>query len=161
MQNRSFEIDQGSVRQETRTVEASLSSEFPVLRREGEEVLSHKPGAIDLSRAPLPLLRSHNVNELPVGIVESLKIEGGKLRGIIRFSESADAIWADVKSVILRNLSIGYSIIEKVKTKRGFIATKWMPYEASLVSAPADSSVGINRSITIKRRTKSWTRTMF
>ena len=54
MEKRSFEIDIGSIRAETRTVSASLSSEQPVKRYDGEEVLSHKPGAVDLSRAPLP-----------------------------------------------------------------------------------------------------------
>lgn len=154
MEKRSFEIDVGSIRAESRTVEASLSSEFPVKRFDGEEVLSHKPGAIDLSRAPLPLLRSHNVNELPVGTVENLKVEGGKLRGTIRLSANEDGLWKDIQDLIVRNLSIGYRILERVKTKTGFIATKWLPYECSLVAAPADNTVGINRSLTTKKENK-------
>ena len=58
-----------------RTVEASLSSETPVLRPGlGREILSHAPGAVDLSRSPLPVLTSHNRDETPVGIVENLRI---------------------------------------------------------------------------------------
>lgn len=148
MQKRSFEIDIGSIRAETRTVSASLSSEYPVKRYDGEEVLRHTPEAVDLSRAPLPLLCAHNSAALPVGVVEGLTVADGKLKGTIRLSANQDALWTDIQDGILRNLSIGYQVIEKQKTKRGFIATKWMPYECSLVAAPADNTVGINRSIT-------------
>jgi len=154
MEKRSFEIDVGSIRAESRTVSASLSSEHPVRRYDGEEVLSHKPGAVDLSRAPLPLLCSHNNASLPVGVVEGLSVSDGKLKGTIRLSANQDALWTDITDGIIRNLSIGYQIQEKQKTKRGFIATKWMPYECSLVAAPADNTVGINRSINQKKGEK-------
>ena len=150
MKTRTFEIDGGSIRAETRTVAASLSSENPVKRFDGEEILSHKPGAVDLSRAPLPLLRAHDNSALPVGVVEGLTLEGGKLKGTIRLSASQDAIWQDITDGILRNLSIGYQVFEKQRTKRGFIVTKWLPYECSLVAAPADNTVGINRAINTK-----------
>ncbi len=148
MEKRNFKIDIGSIRAETRTVSASLSSEYPVKRYDGEEVLKHTPEAVDLSRAPLPLLCAHNGAALPVGVVEGLTVADGKLKGTIRLSANQDALWTDIQDGILRNLSIGYQIISKQKTKRGFIATKWMPYECSLVAAPADNTVGINRSIT-------------
>jgi HK97 family phage major capsid protein len=151
MEKRNFEIDVGSIRAETRTVAASLSSEQPVKRFDGDEILSHKPEAVDMSRAPLPLLRSHNNAELPVGVVEGLNVAEGKLRGTLRLSANQDALWKDIVDGIIRNLSIGYSIIERVKTKTGFLATKWMPYECSLVAAAADNTVGINRSINPKK----------
>jgi len=150
MEKRSFEIDIGNIRAETRTVSASLSSETPVMRYDGEEILSHKPGAVDLSRAPLPLLCSHNNSTLPVGVVEGLGVADGKLKGIIRLSANQDGLWRDIQDGIIRNLSIGYQIQERQKTKRGFIATRWMPYECSLVAAPADNTIGINRSVTHK-----------
>jgi len=146
MEKRSFEIDIGTVRAESRTVQASLSSEFPVERYNGEEILRHTPEAVDLSRAPLPLLRAHDNTSLPVGVVEGLTVSDGKLKGTIRLSANEDGLWTDIKDGILRNLSIGYRVIEKQKTKRGFIATKWMPYECSLVAAPADNTVGIGRN---------------
>lgn len=151
MEKRNFEIDVGSIRAETRTVSASLSSEHPVKRFDGEEVLSHKPGAVDLSRAPLPLLRAHDNSSLPVGVVEGLTIADGKLKGTLRLSANQDGLWRDIQDGIIRNLSIGYKILERQKTKRGFIATKWMPYECSLIAAPADNTVGINRSIDQKK----------
>lgn len=146
MEKRIFQIEVSNIRAETRTIPASLSSEHPVKRFDGEEVLSHAPGAVDLSRAPLPLLASHNTGMLPVGVVEDLTVAAGKLKGTIRLSANEDGLWRDICDGILRNLSIGYQIIEKQKTKKGYIATKWMPYECSLVAAPADNTVGINRS---------------
>jgi len=149
MEHRTFSIQLGETRGEERAVEASLSSEYPVQRASGKEVLVHSEQAIDLSRAPLPLLRSHEQTDLPVGIVENLKVVGDKLRGLLRFGNSslAKEIWEDVKSGILRSLSIGYL---PLKEERGngdsYKVTRWQPLEVSLVSVPADSTVGIGRS---------------
>ena len=69
-----------------KTVEASLSSETPILRPGlGREILVHTSAAVDLSRAPLPLLTSHNRDETPVGIIENIRISSGKLRATLRF----------------------------------------------------------------------------
>ena len=133
-----------------RTIEASLSSEYPVQRAKGKEVLVHDQNAVDLSRAPLPLITGHDTQELPVGVVEGLRVEGGKLRGSLRFGESqrAQEVYADVKSGILRSLSVGY-IVGATERAQGdsYRVTKWQPYEASLVACPADPSVGIGRSM--------------
>lgn len=150
MEKRSFEIDVRSIQAESRSIPASISSETPVMRFDGEEVLSHAPGAIDLSRSPLPLLRSHNSAELPVGVVEDLRVEAARMMGTIRLSSNQDAIWKDIQDHIIRNLSVGYKIVERQKTKKGYIATRWLPYEVSLVSAGADNTVGIGRSINHK-----------
>jgi len=145
VETRTFEI--GEIRADTRTAEATLSTEYPVRRPDGEEVLSHDPDAVDLSRAPLPLIVAHDGSNLPVGVVENLRIESKKLKGSLRFSKNAEGIWNDVKDGILRNLSIGYQIIQRTKTKAGYIATKWLPYECSLVAAGADPLAGIGRNL--------------
>jgi len=148
---RSFQL--GEV-QETgeRTIAASLSSEFPVQRSKGKEVLVHDPGAVDLTRAPLPLIVGHDPSELPVGIVEGLRVEGGRLRGSLRFGKSSRAqeVFADVKAGILRNLSVGY-LVQATERGQGdsYRVTRWQPYEASLVACPADPSVGIGRSMNL------------
>lgn len=147
---RKIEIDCERADSESRTVAASISSEEPVFRAGiGNEVLSHDPNAVDLSRAPLPLIESHDQRGLPVGIVEQLRIVGGKLRGILRFGNSARAgeIWKDVKAGILRGISIGYSIEDYTQTADGILATRWLPLEVSMVSVPADISVGVGRSL--------------
>ncbi len=132
-----------------RTVEASLSSETPYFRNGvGNEILSHAPGAIDLSRSPLPVLTSHNSSETPVAIVENLRVSGGKLRGVLRFGASQRAleVWKDVQAGVLRNTSVGYQIITGTAKGKDYLVSRWMPYEVSLVSVPADVTVGIGRS---------------
>lgn len=150
---RSFELDVQEIRsKEHRTINATLSSTYPVNRRDGAEILSHLPDAVDLGRAPLPLLCSHNDKQLPVGVVEGLRISDEKLRGTLRFSRTADSLWQDVEDGILRNLSIGYVVQQRQKTKTGYLVTKWQPFECSLVAAPADPTVGIGRKFTIEKK---------
>ena len=146
---RVFNIDLETRNDEQRTVEASVSSEDPCERLHGNEVLEHTDDAVDLSKAPLPLLISHNGSDLPVGIVEKLRIIKGKLRGVLRFGNSAKAkdVWTDVKTGIIHSLSIGYRIFEsKFVDDETYHVTKWMPLEVSLVSLPADTTVGIGRN---------------
>lgn len=141
----------GALDDVARTVEASLSSEQPVFRAQLglDEVLVHLPEAVDLTRAPLPLLTSHDRNSTPVGIIENIRIEGGKLRGLLRFGGSSRAkdVWEDVKAGVLRSISIGYEILKGAPEGSAYRVTRWRPYEASLVSVPADPTVGIGRSI--------------
>lgn len=140
-----------------KTFPAVISTEAPVKRRDWErgefdEVLSHKAGAVDLSRAPLPLLESHDRHRLPIGTVENLRIVDRKLRGDVRFGESARAkeIAADVEAGVVRNLSVGYSIESAAEKKTGkrttLTATRWTPHEASAVSVGADAGAGFNRA---------------
>ena len=131
-----------------RTIKLSLSSETPVPRYDGNEVLVHSPGAVDLSRAPLPLCIGHDLGGLPVGVVENLQLSGGKLRGVARFgtSPAATEAWQSICDGITRNISIGYSINETQNDGDTILVTKWTPYEASLVAVPADNTVGVNRS---------------
>ena len=48
--NRQFNFERDQVDEETRTVTLSFSSEAPVERFFGTEVLSHSPEAVDLTR---------------------------------------------------------------------------------------------------------------
>lgn len=132
-----------------RTVEASLSSETPVFRPGlGREILSHAAGAIDLSRAPIPVLTSHKRDETPVGVVENLRVAGGKLRGTLRLgnSQRAKEVWEDIKAGVLRNISVGYSIIKGAPKGDDYLVSLWQLLEVSLVAVPADPTVGIGRS---------------
>lgn len=139
------------------TIEASLSSEYPVERPGyGQEVLVHTADAVDLSRAPLPLITSHDHSQTPVGVVEQIRIVGNKLRGLIRLGNSKKAreLLEDIKGGILKNLSIGYQIIDAERDGETYRVTRWAPYEASLVSVPADPTVGIGRSEPLTLSTK-------
>jgi HK97 family phage major capsid protein/HK97 family phage prohead protease len=141
---------------EDRTYEFPFSSEFPVARYFGNEILSHEDEAADLSRLNdgAPLLFNHDPDRV-IGVVERAYIDGDKRRGYarVRFSRNsfAQEILSDVKDGVLRNVSFGYSI-DKMEERNGgdFVATSWSPYEVSVVSIPADSSVGIGRSLKTK-----------
>jgi HK97 family phage major capsid protein len=138
--------------------EMSFSSETPVPRWFGEEILDHSSGAIDMSRADsgLAYLVDHDTGA-QVGIIENLRVENKKMRGTVRFSRSqrAQEIKRDVQDGIRPFTSIGYRVNEMVLEKetddaegsqRTYRVTKWTPMEGSTVAVPADVSVGAGRA---------------
>lgn len=145
-----------TVDSEQRTMNFPFSSETPVERFFGDEVLSHAPGAkIDLSRLNdgAPLLFNHNMDDI-IGVVERANIDTKDRRGYatVRFANTdrARELMGMVQDGILRNVSFGYRIgsMEETGTRdrKEYTATEWAPYEISLVTVPADNSVGIGRS---------------
>lgn len=138
--------------QEERTVEFSFSSEYPVERSFGVEVLSHEDGAADLARLNdgAPLLFNHDMDR-PIGVVERAYIDKDKKKGYsrVRFSRNsfAQEILTDVKDGVMRNISVGYRIKEMEERNSEFVATNWEPYELSVVSVPADPRIGVGRSL--------------
>jgi HK97 family phage major capsid protein/HK97 family phage prohead protease len=139
---------------EDRIYEFPFSSEFPVARYFGNEILSHEAKAADLSRLNdgAPLLFNHNPDRV-IGVVEGARIDSKGRRGYarVRFSRNpfAQEVLSDVKDGVLRNVSFGYSIDKMEERGSGdFVATAWAPYEVSIVSVPADKTVGIGRALT-------------
>ena len=141
-----------------RTLELSFSSDVEVKRFGMIEILDHANGAADLSRLNNggPLLFNHDLDKV-IGVIERAWLDGtGKGRALVRFSkrEDAEEVWQDIQDGILKNVSVGYRINEvKLKESREdgtdvYLVTKWEPYEISIVSAPADTSVGVGRSQT-------------
>jgi HK97 family phage major capsid protein len=133
----------------------SISSEYPVERWFGKEILDHSPDSIDLSRAKrgLSFLDSHDAKSV-IGIVDKVKVgDDKKLRGQVRFSRSAPAqqIKTDIQDGIRRFISVGYMVneytLDKSSKEEGdtYRATKWTPLEASSVGVPADPTVGNDR----------------
>ena len=146
-------FDASAIGEESRSLEFSFSSEAPVARWFGDEVLSHNSESVDLTRLNdgAPLLWNHNPDQV-LGVVERGWIDGEKKRGMVsvRFSRSAFAEekLADIRDGILRNVSVGYSINDADQTRDGsIVATSWQPHEVSVVSVPADVSVGIGRQL--------------
>lgn len=142
--------------------EIALSSETPVERQDwfGErwvEVLSHEPGAVDMSRAArgLPFLFDHDSRRV-AGRIEDVRLDAdGKLRGRVRFSSAADAqqLARDIADGIRPDISVGYRVLtwnieERQDAPDLYTATRWMPYEGSSVAIPADITVGVGRSAT-------------
>lgn len=147
-------IKLGAIDTERKTVEASLSSETPVPRWYGNEILVHDSSAIDMTRATdgLPLLWNHDGGS-PIGIVENVRIDNGKLRGTLKFSNNPKAreVFDDVSGGFLRNISIGYQVNrwEEIANSNDVRVTNWVLLETSVVSVPADATVGIGRSLTL------------
>ena len=151
---RELTFDRAAVNQESRTVTVSFSSEEPVERYYGNEVLSHAGTACDLSRLnnKAPLLLNHDPEE-QIGVVERAWLKDGRGYAEIRFSKSEDAeeVFQDVLDGIRGKISVGYRINSMVleESTQGadtYRATQWMPYEISIVSVPADDSVGVGRA---------------
>lgn len=158
IQHRTLQLSRDSVDENTRTVEMSFSSESPVLRWFGHEILDHDERSVDLSRlrAAGPLLEQHDTDR-QVGVVENVRINNRRGAAVVRFGKGARAseLFADVIDGIRRNVSVGYRIHELTQTDAGdpekgieptYRATHWEPVELSLVSVPADISVGVGRS---------------
>ena len=132
----------------------SISSETAVERSFGNEVLEHSKEAIDLSflaSGRANLLLDHDPKQV-VGVIEDVYLDEDtrRLRAKVRFgrSELASSVYADVKDGIRSNISVGYQI-ERLERKddKTYVARKWKPLEASIVSIPADmSEIGIGRS---------------
>lgn len=156
------EFDRAAVDEESRTVRLSFSSEEPVERWFGNEVLSHNPEHVRMDRleAGAPLLWNHNT-DVQIGRVESANIENGRGEAVVRFSKSVrgEELFQDVKDGIATNVSVGYRINEMVldeddKESETYRAVDWMPHEISLVSVPADFGVGVGRDITGDHQTR-------
>ena len=127
--------------------EAIASSEFPVERDGIDEVLIHTEEAIDLSRFPVPLLVNHNMDN-QIGVVENPRIEDGKLKVSIRFTNDAlgKQYEEDVIDKVRNNLSIGYKVL-KSKIINGINeVSNFLIMEVSSVPVPADPTATFRKS---------------
>lgn len=153
---RAATFDRAAVDDEARTVELAFSSEQPYARWWGVEILDHSPQSIRLGRLSSggPLLMDHDARD-HVGVIESVRIDADRVgRAVVRFgrSQRAEEIFQDVKDGIRRNVSVGYMIhratlVETREDQEIYRVTDWEPHEVSLVSVPADASVGVGRAM--------------
>ena len=154
-QARALLVDRAAVDEAARTVQMAFASEAPVERYWGVEVLDCAAGAMRMGRlrAGANILCDHNTRDV-VGVVESIEIGVDRVvRAVVRFGKSARAeeVFRDVVDGIRRNVSVGYLIHKAVLVEQRdgletYRVTDWEPYEISLVSVPADASVGVGRS---------------
>mgnify|MGYP001156474712 FL=1 len=136
--------------------ELSFSSETPVERWWGIEILDHSRGSVRLDRlnSAGSLLFNHN-RDLLIGAIESARIDERARRGRaeVRFSPSAvgQEKRAEVDAGVLRTTSVSYLIHAMVLEKeedgvQTYRVTDWEPLEVSLVTIPADPGVGVGRA---------------
>lgn len=158
--SRAFTVDKSKIDVENRRVEFALSSEQPYERWFGVEVLGHDSSEVDLSRLKngAPVLAEHDSTK-QIGVIEEVSLDGDKvIRCIARFSKNplASEYFNDIVDGIRSKVSVGYQVLEMLKT--GFQnndddsvdiyrVTKWLPFEGSIVSIPADDSVGVGRAM--------------
>lgn len=138
----------------TRSVHIAVSSELGVERSFGKEILDHSEGSIDLEflrSGRAPLLLDHDP-EKQIGVIESVSLDGDRvLRSKVRFGRSALAqeVYQDVLDGIRGNVSVGYRVNKMERDandKNAYRVKSWSPMEVSVVSIPADPSVGVGRS---------------
>ena len=149
---RSVELNREAIDTEKRMVDLSFSSEAVIQRFFGSEILDHQTKSVrmDRIRTGAPLLSNHSEH---IGVVEKASIKDKRGYATVRFGKSAKAseIFDDVVDGIRTGVSVGYRIHEMIteKVKDGvevMRALDWEPLEISIVSVPADISVGIGRS---------------
>lgn len=153
---RALHFERAAIDEEARTATLAFASEEPYERYWGVEILdvtatSMRQGRL---RSGANLLMDHDWKDV-VGVVESVEIGADRVaRAVVRFGKSARAeeVWQDVREGIRRNVSVGYMVhkAQLVETKDGletYRVTDWEPFEVSLVSVPADATVGVGRSL--------------
>ena len=148
---------------DSRTVELSFSSETPYGRWFGDEILCHDEECINLERFNNGLgtvLFNHD-RDAVVGHIEKVWLEDNRGKALVRFDtdEQSETIFQKVQSGTLQGVSVGYAINryevledEDIKSTNGrftgpaYVVTDWEPLEISIVSVPADPTVGVGRS---------------
>lgn len=153
----------------------SFSSEEPYERWWGIEILDHSEGAVDLRRLNEigVLLYNHNRDKV-IGKINRAWIE--EMRGMAEVEFDADdeseLIYQKVAGGTLKGVSVGYQIDsweEVMPNKQSAdgrftgpadIARKWTPYEVSIVSVPADPTVGVGRELEEETGQETQTRTL-
>lgn len=148
---------------DSRTVELSFSSETPYGRWFGDEILCHDEECINLERFNNGLgtvLFNHD-RDAVVGHIERVWLEDNRGKALVRFDtdEQSETIFQKVQSGTLQGVSVGYAIyryevLEDAETKStngrfngpAYVVTDWEPLEISIVSVPADPTVGVGRS---------------
>lgn len=145
-----------------RTFRLSFSSEAPYDRWFGTEILDHSEGAVNMERLnSIGVLLFNHDRDVVIGKIERAWLENGRGEAEITFDsdEESEKIFQKVKNKTLKGVSVGYLVDsweEVMPNKQSAdgrftgpcsIARKWTPFEISIVSVPADPSVGVGRSI--------------
>ena len=150
---------------ENNQYELSFSSEEPYFRGWGTEIIDHSPDAPDLSRLNDigVLLFNHNRDKVVGKVVKAWLDEAEhRCKAIVEFDSDEDSkiIHDKVDSGTLKGVSFCYTwddweeVPAGKKSKDGkytgpaYIVRKWTALEISIVSVPADATVGVGRGMT-------------
>jgi HK97 family phage prohead protease len=163
-QDRIVNFDIRAVNKDERRATVSFSSEQAVSRWYGLEILQHDAGNVDLTRLNnIGVALFNHDRSYVIGRIENAVLSTNEHRTyadiIFDDDPDADLIFKKVQSGTLKGVSVGYAVdvweeVAAGKTSGNgrfsgpaYIATKWAPYEISIVSVPADDSVGVGRDL--------------
>lgn len=140
-------------------IRAALSSETPVQMFGRTEILDHSRAAVNMSEvgpSGLPMTVGHSERDpfsdkLPIGRARNLSLEDGRLRADLDFDmgdEAAAAVRGKVSRGVAPDVSLTYRVDDYTQTGDSTVTiTRWTPLVASIVTLPADASVGAGRSM--------------
>lgn len=167
---REMTFQRDAIDESSRIATLSFSSEAPVIRQSWfmgawTEILRHETQAIDMMRLrDMGVLLYMHSSYSPIGSIMEPYLDESqrKCMAKARFDTDpqSDAVFQKVLSGTLRGVSVGYRVLEEdwevvkdgKKSSCGRftgpceIANRWTPYEVSIVSLPADVTVGVGRS---------------
>lgn len=151
--SRIFDLDRSAIDENNRSVSVIFSSETPVERNFGVEILDHNRGSVRMDRLQkrAPVLLNHNMSD-QLGVVERATIDDDrKGRAVLRFGRGrlGSEIFNDVVDGIRSQVSVGYRIHKMEKAdeeKLTYRAVSWEPFEISIVPTGADSMAIVGRS---------------
>lgn len=149
--------------EESKTVTLSFASETPCLDYwSNKEILRCTDEAMDTQRftdGVMPILYNH-ARDIVIGKPIKIWTENGRAMATIEFAatEKAQEIMGLVRDGFLNGVSVGYRVMQWDVVEKGattddgiegpaWIATRWEVFEISIVTVPADGTVGVGRSL--------------
>lgn len=150
-----------AINTESRTIEVAFCSETPVEREiNGQiynEILLCGSSNADLTRLNNngAVLFNHNRDDL-IGAVVNARMDADRVgRATLRISSTANDEWEMIQEGVLTHISIGYNINDYQIDDNNIYVTNYEIYEISLVTVPADPTVGVGRSMDSQLELKS------
>lgn len=144
----------------------SCASDIPYLKYDQDrntnyyQILKMDESAIDFSRLQnyAPVLWQHDTQK-QIGVVEKAYLLENKIMVQVKFRKNDEfsvSVFKDILDGTIKNISVGYVINHYTEEKRNGeyyrIVDNYLIYEVSIVSVPADNTVGI-RSLYIGDKT--------
>lgn len=161
---RSIPLSIRKVNEDERRISVSFSSETPVNRWYGQEILCHDDGCVDFTRLnEIGISLFNHDRDKVIGRIENAVCDNVEKRTycdiVFDDDDESEKVYKKVRSGTLKGVSVGYTVSCWEEVRAGAtssngrfigpceVATKWQPYEVSIVSIPADPSVGVGREL--------------
>ncbi|EAZ5519999.1 phage major capsid protein [Salmonella enterica] len=154
-QKRELTIPVRAINVDARTIEVAFCSEQPVSRIIDDklyfEILLCGEENVDLRRLNNKgaVLFNHDRDKLLGAVVEAHMDADRVGRATLQISNVGlgNTMWGMIQEGILSHISIGYNIYDYRMEGNNIIVTNFEIYEISLVTVPADETVGIGRAL--------------